>query len=457
MNTSKGRNVVVVGTQWGDEGKGKLVDWLTESAQGVVRFQGGHNAGHTLVINGVKTALHLIPSGIMRAGVTCYIGNGVVLSPAKLFEEIEGLEKAGVEVRSRLRISEACPLILPFHAALDVAREAAREQGGSEKIGTTGRGIGPAYEDKVARRALRVQDLKYPERFAEKLKELLALHNHVLCTYLGARQFAFPATLLPYIQDGKVLFEPVYAEAMRHAELLRPMMADVSRELNEAHGKGQNLLFEGAQGTLLDVDHGTYPYVTSSNCVAGNAAAGAGVGPGLLHYILGITKAYCTRVGGGPFPTELEWEVPGTPGYHMSTVGAEKGVTTGRSRRCGWFDAALLKRSAQVNGLSGLCLTKLDVLDGLKELKLCTGYELDGETIDILPMGADEIARCKPIYETLAGWTDSTVGVTRYDELPINARLYLQRIEHVTGVPIHLISTSPDRDHTILMKHPYLA
>jgi len=457
MNATKGRNVVVVGTQWGDEGKGKLVDWLTEFSQGVVRFQGGHNAGHTLVINGVKTALHLIPSGIMRAGVKCYIGNGVVLSAAKLFEEIEGLEKAGVEVRSRLRISEACPLILPFHAALDVAREAAREQGGSEKIGTTGRGIGPAYEDKIARRALRVQDLKYPERFAAKLRELLALHNHVLTTFLGSKNFAFGDALKPYIKDGEVQFEPVYAEAMRHAELLKPMMADVSRELNEANRNGANLLFEGAQGTLLDIDHGTYPYVTSSNCVAGNAAAGSGVGPGLLHYVLGITKAYCTRVGGGPFPTELDWATPGTPGYHMSTVGAEKGVTTGRSRRCGWFDAALLKRSAQVNGLSGLALTKLDVLDGLKELQLCTGYELDGQTIDILPMGADEIARCKPVYETLPGWSDSTVGVTQYDKLPINARLYLQRIEQVTGVPIHIISTSPDRDHTIMMQHPYVA
>ena len=425
----------------GDEGKGKLVDWLTESAQGVVRFQGGHNAGHTLVINGVKTALHLIPSGIMRAGVKCYIGNGVVLSAAKLFEEIEGLEKAGVEVRSRLRISEACPLILPFHAALDIAREAKREKGGVEKIGTTGRGIGPAYEDKIARRALRVQDLKYPERFATKLRELLDVHNFVLTQYLGA----------PAIE-----FQPVYDEAMRHAELLKPMIADVSRELNEAHRDGANLLFEGAQGTLLDVDHGTYPYVTSSNCVAGNAAAGAGVGPGMLHYILGITKAYCTRVGGGPFPTELDWEVPGTPGYHMSTVGAEKGVTTGRSRRCGWFDAALLKRSAQVNGLTGLCITKLDVLDGLTELKLCTGYELDGEIVDILPMGADEIERCKPIYETMEGWTDSTVGVTDYDKLPINARLYLQRIAHVTGVPIDMISTSPDRDHTIMQRHPFL-
>lgn len=441
-SATAGRNVVVVGTQWGDEGKGKLVDWLTEMSQGVVRFQGGHNAGHTLVINGVKTALNLIPSGIMRPGVKCYIGNGVVLSTSHLFKEIAQLEAVGVEVRSRLRVSEACPLILPFHAAIDSAREALREQGGSEKIGTTGKGIGPAYEDKIARRALRVQDLKHPERFASKLRDLLTLHNHVLTTFLNA-----PA----------VDFDTIYTEAISHAEQLRPMMADVSRELNDAHKAGANLLFEGAQGTLLDVDHGTYPYVTSSNCVAGNAAAGAGVGPGLLHYILGITKAYCTRVGGGPFPTELDWQTPGTPGYHMSTVGAERGVVTGRYRRCGWFDAALLKRSAQVNGLSGLCITKLDVLDGIEELKLCTGYELDGETIDILPMGADDIARCVPIYESMSGWTQSTVGVTDYDKLPAAAQRYLRRIEEVTGVPIDMISTSPDRDHTILLKNPYAA
>ncbi len=457
MTRTDGRNVVVVGTQWGDEGKGKLVDWLTESAQGVVRFQGGHNAGHTLVINGVTTALHLIPSGIMRPGVKCYIGNGVVLSPTKLLEEIEGLEKAGVQVRERLRVSEACPLILPMHAVLDIAREAAREQQGSEKIGTTGRGIGPAYEDKIARRALRAQDLKHPERFATKLRELLGLYNHVLLGYLGSAKLQFNDTLTPYLKDGALQFDPIYDEAMRQAKAVVPMLADVSRELNEANRNGANLLFEGAQGTLLDVDHGTYPYVTSSNCVAGNAAAGAGVGPGMLHYILGITKAYCTRVGGGPFPTELDWETPGTPGYHMSTVGAEKGVTTGRSRRCGWFDAALLKRSAQVNGLSGLCITKLDVLDGLEELQLCVGYELDGERADILPLGADDIARCKPIYEVLEGWSESTVGVTEYAKLPINARLYLQRIEHATGVPIHVISTSPDRDHTIMMRHPFLA
>lgn len=452
-----GRNVVVVGTQWGDEGKGKLVDWLTETAKGVVRFQGGHNAGHTLVINGVKTALHLIPSGIMRPDVKCYIGNGVVLSVTKLLEEIAGLEQAGVEVRSRLRISEACPLILPFHAALDVAREAAKEKSGVAKIGTTGRGIGPAYEDKIARRALRVQDLKYPERFATKLKELLDLHNHVLLTYLGSAPMQWAPGLAEFMHQGQIQFQPVYDQAMAQAQHILPMMADVSRELNEAHKQGINLLFEGAQGTLLDVDHGTYPFVTSSNCVAGNAAAGAGVGPGLLHYVLGITKAYCTRVGGGPFPTELDWETEGTPGWHMATVGAEKGTTTGRARRCGWFDAALLKRSAQVNGLTGLCITKLDVLDGLNELQLCVGYELDGEQIDLLPMGADDIARCQPIYETLPGWSETSVGVTRFDDLPANAKRYLQRIEAVTGVPVHVVSTSPDRDHTILLHHPYAA
>ncbi|MEZ7828285.1 MAG: adenylosuccinate synthase [Brachymonas denitrificans] len=452
---AKGRNVVVVGTQWGDEGKGKLVDWLTESANGVVRFQGGHNAGHTLVINGVKTALHLIPSGIMRPGVKCYIGNGVVLSVTKLLEEIAGLEKAGVEVRSRLRVSEACPLILPFHAVLDIAREAAKTRAGAEKIGTTGRGIGPAYEDKIARRALRVQDLKHPERFAAKLRELIELYNHILSSWLHAADVDFGEALKPYLVNGQVQYDAVYAEAMQQAEQVKPMIADVSRELNEVHKEGGNLLFEGAQGTLLDIDHGTYPFVTSSNCVAGNAAAGAGVGPGMLHYVLGITKAYCTRVGGGPFPTELDWETEGTPGWHMATVGAEKGVTTGRSRRCGWFDAALLKRSAQVNGLSGLCITKLDVLDGLPELQLCVGYELDGEQVDILPLGADDIARCKPVYETLPGWTDTTVGVTEYDKLPEQARKYLQRIEETTGVPVHVISTSPDRDHTIMMQHPF--
>lgn len=457
MKTTKGRNVVVVGTQWGDEGKGKLVDWLTESAQGVVRFQGGHNAGHTLVINGIKTALHLIPSGIMRAGVKCYIGNGVVVSAAKLFEEIEGLEKAGVEVRSRLRVSEACPLILPFHVALDVAREAAREQGGTEKIGTTGRGIGPAYEDKIARRALRVQDLKYPERFSAKLRELLDLHNHVLRTFLNSSQFVFAESLQPYLQDGQIQFEPVFQEAMRHAEMLRPMMADVSRELNEAHLNGENLLFEGAQGTLLDVDHGTYPYVTSSNCVAGNASAGSGVGPDKLHYILGITKAYTTRVGSGPFPTELPIDQEGSVGHHLSVVGQERGTVTGRARRCGWLDAAALKRAIIINGVSGLCITKLDVLDGLPEIKIGVGYELDGRRLDILPLDADEIAACKPVFETLPGWSQSTAGLTNWEQLPLNARRYLERVQTLIEAPIDMVSTGPDRVHTILLRHPFRA
>lgn len=457
MNASTGRNVVVVGSQWGDEGKGKLVDWLTESARGVVRFQGGHNAGHTIVVGGEKTALHIIPSGILRAGVRCYVGNGVVLSPAKLLEEMAGLEAAGVQSRGRLFISEACPLILPAHAALDMAREAAREQGGAEKIGTTGRGIGPAYEDKVARRALRAQDMKQPERFAAKLRELLQLYNFLLTGLYGSRTLDFGAALAPYIKDGELQFEPIYEEAMQQAKDIVPMLADVSRELNAAHARGENLLFEGAQGALLDIDHGTYPFVTSSNCVAGNAAAGAGIGPGLLHYVLGIAKAYCTRVGGGPFPTELDWETEGTPGWHMSNVGAEKGVTTGRARRCGWFDAALMRRSAQINGLSGLCITKLDVLDGLPELQLCTGYELDGKQLDVLPLGADDIARCRPIYETVPGWSESTAGLTSYEALPVNARLYLQRIEQSCGVPIHLISTGPDREHTIVLRHPFLA
>ncbi|MBQ6656621.1 MAG: adenylosuccinate synthase [Ottowia sp.] len=457
MNASTGRNVVVVGSQWGDEGKGKLVDWLTESARGVVRFQGGHNAGHTIVVGGEKTALHIIPSGILRAGVRCYVGNGVVLSPAKLLEEMAGLEAAGVQSRGRLFISEACPLILPAHAALDMAREAAREQGGAEKIGTTGRGIGPAYEDKVARRALRAQDMKQPERFAAKLRELLQLYNFLLTGLYGSRTLDFGVALAPYIKDGELQFEPIYEEAMQQAKDIVPMLADVSRELNEAHARGENLLFEGAQGALLDIDHGTYPFVTSSNCVAGNAAAGSGIGPGLLHYVLGIAKAYCTRVGGGPFPTELDWETEGTPGWHMSNVGAEKGVTTGRARRCGWFDAALMRRSAQINGLSGLCITKLDVLDGLPELQLCTGYELDGKQLDVLPLGADDIARCRPIYETVPGWSESTAGLTSYEALPVNARLYLQRIEQSCGVPIHLISTGPDREHTIVLRHPFLA
>ncbi|MDH5538336.1 MAG: adenylosuccinate synthase [Rhizobacter sp.] len=435
-----GHNVVVVGTQWGDEGKGKVVDWLTDHAQAVVRFQGGHNAGHTLVINGVKTALQLIPSGIMRDGVACYIGNGVVVDPTHLLGEIERLEAIGLEVRSRLFISESCPLILPIHVEVDKAREAMRESSGAGKIGTTGKGIGPAYEDKVARRALRVQDLKHPDRFRRKLKELLELHNFLLGTFLRAKPLEF---------------QPIFDHAMRVAEALRPMMADVGYTLHKAHRAGANILFEGAQGTLLDIDHGTYPYVTSSNCVAGNAAAGAGVGPDLLHYVLGITKAYTTRVGSGPFPTELPMEESGTVGHHLSTVGQERGTVTGRPRRCGWLDAAALKRSFIINGISGLCITKLDVLDGLSEIKVCMGYELNGRRVDILPLDADDIAQCAPIYDTFAGWTQSTFGITEWGELPLNARHYLERVQEITGAPIDMVSTGPDRAHTILLRHPY--
>ncbi|HEX7441405.1 MAG TPA: adenylosuccinate synthase, partial [Caldimonas sp.] len=419
-----GRNVVVVGTQWGDEGKGKVVDWLTDHAQAVVRFQGGHNAGHTLVIKGVKTALQLIPSGIMRDGVACYIGNGVVVDPVHLIGEIERLESMGLEVRSRLFISEACPLILPFHVEVDRAREALRESSGAGKIGTTGKGIGPAYEDKVARRALRVQDLKHPERFAKKLRELLDLHNFALEGYLHATRLEF---------------EPIFELAMQVAKQLRPMMADVGYILYSANRAGANILFEGAQGTLLDIDHGTYPYVTSSNCVAGNAAAGAGIGPDLLHYILGITKAYTTRVGSGPFPTELPMDKPGSVGHHLSTVGQERGTVTGRQRRCGWLDAAALKRSVIINGISGLCITKLDVLDGLPEIKVCVGYELAGRRLDILPLDADEIVACTPIYETFAGWTQSTFGVTAWSGLPLNARRYLERVQLAIGAPIDMV------------------
>ena len=440
QTTGRGRNVVVVGTQWGDEGKGKVVDWLTDHAQGVVRFQGGHNAGHTLVIKGVKTALQLIPSGIMRDGVACYIGNGVVVDPTHLLGEIERLEKIGVEVRSRLFISESCPLILPFHLEVHKAREALRESSGAGKIGTTGKGIGPAYEDKVARRALRVQDLKHPDRFASKLRDLVELHNFALSGYLKS-------TPLEY--------QPIFDHAMRVAEQLKPMMADVGYRIHTAQRAGANLLFEGAQGTLLDIDHGTYPFVTSSNCVAGNAAAGAGVGPDQLHYVLGITKAYTTRVGSGPFPTELPMEVPGSVGHHLSTVGQERGTVTGRARRCGWLDAAALKRSMIINGISGVCITKLDVLDGLAEIKICVGYELHGRRIDILPLDADDILACQPIYEHFAGWPEPTVGLTQWNQLPLNARRYLERIQQCMDAPIDMVSTGPDREQTILLRHPY--
>jgi adenylosuccinate synthase len=427
------KNVVVIGTQWGDEGKGKIVDWLTDHAQGVVRFQGGHNAGHTLVIDGKKTVLHLIPSGILRAEVECFIGNGVVVSPQALLEEVDMLEAAGVAVRHRLKVSEACPLIMPYHIALDHAREAAK---GAGKIGTTGRGIGPAYEDKVSRRGIRVQDLFYRERFAAKLGEVLDYHNFVLKNYFHAQPVDFQKTL---------------DETLRLAERLKPMVADVPRLLFEANKAGKNLLFEGAQGTLLDIDHGTYPFVTSSNCIASNAATGSGVGPQMLNYVLGITKAYTTRVGSGPFPTELFDDT----GKHLAERGHEFGSTTGRPRRCGWFDAAALKRSIQINGVSGLCVTKLDVLDGMDTVRLGVGYRVDGETRDILPAGAEALAKCEPIYEEMAGWTESTVGVKHYQELPKAAQAYLKRMEEICGVPVDIISTGPDREETIVLRHPF--
>jgi adenylosuccinate synthase len=427
------KNVVVIGTQWGDEGKGKIVDWLTDRAQGVVRFQGGHNAGHTLVIGGRKTVLHLIPSGILRKNVRCYIGNGVVVAPDALVEEIEMLEKGGVDVASRLIISDACPLILAHHIAVDRAREAAK---GAGKIGTTGRGIGPAYEDKVARRAIRMQDLFHRERFAAKLGEVLDYHNFVL---------------KHYFQTETVSFQQTLDQTLELAERIKPMVGDVPRLLYEANRAGENLLFEGAQGTLLDIDHGTYPFVTSSNCTAGGAATGGGVGPHTLHYVLGITKAYTTRVGGGPFPTELFDEI----GKYLAERGHEFGATTGRPRRCGWFDAAALKRSIQINGVSGLCVTKLDVLDGMETVRICVGYKLDGKYCDIMPVGADSLTRCEPVYEDMPGWKESTVGVKRYQDLPADARSYLERLAQLCEVPIDVISTGPDREETIVRRHPF--
>jgi adenylosuccinate synthase len=377
----------------------------------------------------------------MRDAVACYVGNGVVVDPTHLLAEIDRLEASGVDVRSRLFLSEACPMILPFHVAVDAAREASRESSGSGKIGTTGKGIGPAYEDKVARRALRLQDLKHPQRLQARLHELVEHHNAELA-FLHA-----PTLAAASVVDG----------TLRVVERLLPMLADVGYRLHQAHRAGENLLFEGAQGTLLDIDHGTYPYVTSSNCVAGNAAAGSGVGPQMLHYVLGITKAYTTRVGSGPFPTELPIEAAGSVGHHLSTVGQERGVVTGRMRRCGWLDAAALKRSVIINGVSGLCVTKLDVLDGLPEIKVAVGYRLGDRVLDILPLDAEEIAQCEPVYETLPGWADSTAGLTSWEHLPTNARRYLERVQALIGAPIDMVSTGPDRAHTILLRHPFRA
>ena len=427
------RNVVVIGTQWGDEGKGKIVDWLTDHVAGVVRFQGGHNAGHTLVIKGRKTVLRLIPSGILHPHVKCFIGNGVVVSPEALMQEIGELATAGIDAPAQLRISQACPLILPHHVALDQARERAK---GDAKLGTTGRGVGPAYEDKVARRAIRVGDLYARERFAAKLGEVLDYHNFVLRNYF---------------KTGTVDFQKTLDDTLAIAEKVRPMVADVSAEVNALIKQDKSILFEGAQAALLDVDHGTYPYVTSSNCVAGQASAGAGVGPGQLHYILGVAKAYATRVGAGPFPTELDDEV----GEHLRVRGNEYGSVTGRPRRCGWFDAAALKRAVQLNGLSGICITKLDVLDGLDLVRVAVGYRVGGEVRDILPVGAEALAICEPIYEEHPGWKESTLGIKSFDQLPKNAQSYLRRLEALVEAPIAIISTGADREETIVLKHPF--
>lgn len=429
-----GKHVVVLGTQWGDEGKGKIVDLLTDNAQAVVRFQGGHNAGHTLVVAGEKTVLHLIPSGILREGVQCLIGNGVVLSPEALLKEMAYLEAKGVPVRERLKVSAACPLILPYHVALDKAREAAR---GKAAIGTTGRGIGPAYEDKVARRGLRVGDLYRPETFATKLSEIIAYHNFQLTHY-----YQVPA----------VDYQEVLDQSLIWAEQLRDLVADVPTILHKLRREGARIMFEGAQGSLLDIDHGTYPFVTSSNTTAGGTSTGSGFGPLYLDYVLGITKAYTTRVGGGPFPTELFDDI----GARLAKVGHEFGSTTGRARRCGWFDAVVLRRAVELNSISGICLTKLDVLDGLDCVKICTGYkELEPGSIETMMTDAVAYENVVPIYEVMPGWTESTVGAQRLDQLPANALAYIKRIEEIVGCPIDIISTGPERDETIVLRHPF--
>ena len=434
-----GKNVVVIGTQWGDEGKGKVVDLLTDKVHAVVRFQGGHNAGHTLVIEGKKTVLHLIPSGILHDGVECLIGNGVVLSPEALLKELDMLQANGVPASERLKISEACTLILPYHIALDQAREQAR---GKKAIGTTGRGIGPAYEDKISRRGLKVGDILHRERFAARLGEVLDYHNFVL---------------KHYFKTEAVDFQKVLDEGLEQAERIRPMVADVTGLLHRYRSEGRNIMFEGAQGTLLDIDHGTYPYVTSSNPTAGGACTGTGVGPRDIDYVLGITKAYTTRVGAGPFPTELYDGVGlNDPiGAHMAKLGHEFGSTTGRPRRCGWLDAVSLRRSVQLNSLSGICLTKMDVLDGLESLRIATGYRCDGQMLDAPPIGADAYEQCQPEYIEVPGWTENTVGVRKYEDLPENARAYIKKIEEVVGVPVDIISTGPDRADTIVLRDPY--
>lgn len=427
------KSVVVLGTQWGDEGKGKIVDLLTDQAEVVARFQGGHNAGHTLVIGGEKTVLHLLPSGILRDSVSCIIGNGVVLSLEALLTEIGGLEERSVPVRDRLRISGACPLILPSHIALDQARESNR---GEKKLGTTGRGIGPAYEDKVARRGIRLAETLNPPQFGEKLAELLEYHNFILQQYYKA---------------DPVDYQETFQRSMELAEQVQPMIADTIDILHNHRKAGNNILFEGAQGSLLDIDHGTYPFVTSSNTTAGGTATGSGYGPLYLDYVLGITKAYTTRVGSGPFPTELFDDV----GKHLAAVGHEKGATTGRDRRCGWFDAAAVRLAMRINSVSGICLTKLDVLDGLETVKVCTGYRGVGENTSSSLMDVDAFTALEPVYEELPGWSESTVGAKDIEALPANAQAYISFIEDVVEVPVDIISTGPDREETITLRHPF--
>ena len=428
-----GRNVVVIGTQWGDEGKGKVVDLLTDKADAVVRFQGGHNAGHTLVIDGRQTILHLIPSGILRANVRCLIGNGVVLSPEALLEELDMLDQRGVDARERLGVSESCPVILPYHIALDRARELAR---GSKAIGTTGRGIGPAYEDKVSRRGIRLGEMFVAEHLKERLFEVLDYHNWVLVNYFK-QQAVDPQAILD--------------QALAQAEQIRPLIEDVPGALHEMHRAGKNLMFEGAQGALLDIDHGTYPYVTSSNTTAGGACTGSGTGPCDIDYVLGIVKAYTTRVGAGPFPTELFDD----DGDHLGTKGHEFGATTGRKRRCGWLDVVALRRSLQINSVTGMCITKLDVLDGMDRVKINVGYRIAGAEIDTPPIGGDGFEQCEPVLVELPGWQDSTVGAKSLAELPKNARRYLQEVEELCGTPIDIVSTGPDRAETLVIRHPF--
>jgi len=428
-----GKNLVVIGTQWGDEGKGKIVDLLTDKVDAVVRFQGGHNAGHTLVIQGNKTVLHLIPSGVLREDAQCLIGNGVVLSPGALLDELLMLESGGVDARARIGISESCPVILPYHIALDRAREAAR---GTNAIGTTGRGIGPCYEDKVARRGIRLGEMLDEPCFTERLREVMDYHNFVLAQYF---------------QVEAVDYRRVLDEALSQAELIRPMVADVPGILHDLRRQGRNVLFEGAQGALLDIDLGTYPFVTSSNTTAGGAAIGSGLGPCDIDYVLGIVKAYTTRVGAGPFPTELSDK----DGVYLGEQGNEFGATTGRKRRCGWLDCVALRRSLQINSVSGMCLTKLDVLDGLETIKICVAYRLDGREITAPPVGADRLAECEPIYIEMPGWKASTVGVGSRNALPERARAYLSKIEELCETPIDIISTGPDRAETVVMRHPF--